>query len=240
MTTPASSADPRPVLLLAAIDIELIPVRRRLRLMPERDVWRGRLGTLNIVAAVTGIGVQRAVAVLQRLVAQYDPSHIIDLGFAGGLDPTHHVGDVIDAAVVMNMRRDHIVLRDDKAGPTLLTADSIVGTIERKRELFHDYAAAAVDMESFYIAQAARERQHPVTLLRAVSDDAATVLPAESASWVTPDGRADKAAAMRYLACRPWHLGRMLQLQKNAQHAGEKLAAAVEAKLWSLQRGTPP
>src|SRR5690606_38229694 len=60
---------PRTVLLLAAIDVELDATRKRLRLKSDGDTWRGRSGDRNIVAAITGIGGERARSNLHQLVA---------------------------------------------------------------------------------------------------------------------------------------------------------------------------
>ncbi len=229
--TPPAPADVT-VLLLAAVDIELEPIIRRLNLKRNGTAWHGLIANTSIVAALTGIGGDRAVNALAQHIAAHPPAHIINFGFAGGLDPALRIGDVLDVHTVVNARGESICVGDHNGtGPRLLTADTVVDTVERKQALWREHGAAAVDMESFALARAATEQGLALTLLRAISDDAATALPAASAQWVTPEGRTDKAAAMKYLARRPWQVRTLMALQKNAQIAGAALADAVEQRL---------
>jgi len=215
------------LLLLAAMEIELAPVRRRLRLSAHDEVtWRGRVADHDLIAARTGVGAGRAVDALQRLIEAHQPDCIINFGFAGALDPALRVGDIVQPAAVLNEAGRRIDLQN-APGPILLTTDTLIDSAEGKRQLYAQHRAAAVDMESFALAQAARDRGIAIHLLRAVSDDAHTALPAESVRWVAPDGRADAAAAMRYLAAHPWRLGTLLALRRHAAQAGQALAQAV-------------
>ena len=61
------------------------------------DIYRGTLPATGdtIVATVAGMGTVNAAATTQLLISQYQASHVIFSGIAGGLNKLLHIGDVV-------------------------------------------------------------------------------------------------------------------------------------------------
>lgn len=189
--------------------------------------------TMPLLQCVTGPGPTRAADAVRKLLGEQRVDRMALVGFAGGLDPRFKVADVVTPRTVIDDGGRTTQLFTGVQGQTILTVSHIVASPEDKRRLFEQRRAAAVDMESFAVAQVAAERRVPLTVIRAISDPADEALPAESLHWITDDGQIDTGAVTRYLATHPWRLPAMLKLKANADAAGEALAAALAE--WATQ-----
>lgn len=114
---------------------------------------------------------------------------------------------------------------------TLLTVNQLVCTPDEKRALGQQHAAAAVDMESFHLAEAAAHRSTPLTMVRAISDPVGMALPPHIRSWTRPDGRTHPAAVWRSLLRQPGQAPTLITLGRHARLASRALADAVMARL---------
>ncbi len=110
---------------------------------------------------------------------------------------------------------------------TLLTCDHLVCDPAEKLRLGEAHGACIVDMETFAVACIARETNAPLTVIRAVSDDAATALPPAMADWVNADGSPRVSSALFALLRRPTMLPTLLALRRNTRAAALKLADEV-------------
>lgn len=236
---------PTTVAILTALIDELAPTIDRLGLKPVGPNYEANISGTRIVATVTGVGATSAVAAAQRLFDQYNPSWVIVLGFAGGLDPQLSPAAVMPITWVISEHNSLIQLGDADTTPTvprvvetapqrpadrsLLTINRIADSITAKRQLFDQYQCAAVDMETYPLAALAAKRGLPLTVLRAVTDTANTALPPEAAHWIDPRGRARIATIACYLTTHPRQIGTLLKLRKNAQLAATRLADHAQA-----------
>ncbi len=224
---------------MAAVVDELAPTITALGLAPQEHAHSGRIGNTRIAALVCGIGADRAVTALDRIVEVHGTARVIHLGFAGGLDPTLPAGAVPPIRLVMDESGLAWCLDGDRptsvadhdAYPTnqkLITINHITGSVAAKRRLFEQHRACAVDMETFAVARRAAQLDVRLTVLRAISDTAHTALPRAASQWVTPDGSRDTMAVTRHLALHPWQLQDILRLRRNARLAAQALADRVE------------
>lgn len=217
---------PRVILIVASLCDELKATVAALGLRWDGGCAEGEVNGGRAVAAVTGVGRVRAVARLDVVLEQHRPAVVLHVGFAGGLDPKLAAGEVLRFGQVINERGGVIDL-DHGAGATLLTVDRMVDSVEGKRELFARYGAAAVDMESFAVAQRLREVGIPLIAMRGISDGAGFALPARAVEWVKADGSAALGPVLRYFAGHPHQLPMLLGLRRQARLAAENLAQAV-------------
>lgn len=81
--------------------------------------------------------------------------------------------------------------------------NSVLLTQESKAILHQQTGAIAADMESHLVARAAMAHGLPFAVLRAVSDDAHTVLPPAAAFALNKEGRIDYSAVMLSLLDEP-------------------------------------
>jgi len=258
---PAQAIKPTPktrsLLLLAAMEEEIKPTITRLGLKPDNMVHSGQIGSFKIIAAVTGTGQARAIAATNRLLDETKAEAVFLLGFAGGLDPSLPAGDVLSVSWIIDERGwaihlDHeIDARENQLFPppsvqlldesqrrtteqSLLTIDRIADSVAVKRQLFKRYGCAAVDMETYHVANVLAERGVPLMILRAISDPADMTLPAASVNWIKSDGKANVPAVMRHLLINPLRTTHLMRLAKNTRLAAEQLALQVEAKVRAI------
>lgn len=163
---------------------------------------------------VTGIGADRAVERVERLLRDAPPSLLLHVGFAGGLDPALAAGDVLRIGRVVNEAGERVVLDPADGRAVLLTAGAVADSPARKAELFKRHLAAAVDMETFHVARLAQQAGVRMIALRAISDPAHTTLPAACIHWVTHAGDSRPAAAALYALTHPWAIPTLVEVAR--------------------------
>ena len=188
------------IVLLAALHDELAVTLDRINLVPTgADHYIGQIGQIKIIAAVTGIGASRAAVAAKRLLDQHQPHHVILAGFAGGLDPQLTPGSVLAIKWVTDEHGSTLELGNGAPQPSehaadrdvessLLTANSVVESVAAKHELFQQRRCAAVDMETYHVAQICAQQGIPLTAWRAITDPANIALPPQALQWVKPNG----------------------------------------------------
>jgi nucleoside phosphorylase len=237
----------RQMVILTAVDRELLPIVRLLSLRRERGSpwYTGASTGCEVWARFTGMGQRATTDALRDVAERFDGAHVIHAGFAGGLDPSLRTGDVIEARWILGEGGMVATLSDglpriarDDAGSssrdskqTLITVDRVIDSVAKKRSLWESSRACAVEMESFYAAALAAELGLPLTVLRAISDEATVALPAQATNWVRADGVTDTFAAARYALTHPWRIPQLIKLGSDASKAGRALAVAVERVL---------
>ncbi len=251
----------RRVLLLAAMHHEIGPTVARLGLAQRGGVFSGALAAVSVTAAVTGVGGERAVAAVERLVGQHRPDVVLFIGFAGGLNPALVAGDVLSVGRVQDERGDAVELEGavDSEGSvvpggsaplrpqlvvsdssddarSLITVDRLVHRQAMKAELFDRHSCDAVDMETYPVARLLRRLGVRLCVLRAVCDSAGVSIPAQAVGWVTPDGRAKPVAAACYAGTHPWRVPEMLRLKRCASLAADRLAVQAEATIRAISQ----
>ncbi len=161
-------------------------------------LWEGQYGRHSVQVIKTGVGKENAQKTLNKALLQgtqcaQDCRLVINIGWAGALQPYLRVGSIVAAQKVCEVSQDGqgqclSLGADSPPLATLSAIDSVsVGTlltinraasIEGKQRLRQQYPEAlAVDMESFSIAEICQKRQIPVLILRAISDTLSFQLP---------------------------------------------------------------
>jgi adenosylhomocysteine nucleosidase len=190
-----------------------------------------------VLVVETGVGTVRALRALDWLLNRptlgaYEPSLLLCAGFAGALQASVDVGDVILARDVVDEQgnvwfssADCPVLPQVKVG-RLLTTSCFIGAPAQKLALGERYGALAVDMESAALAGRCHERGVPWACMRAVSDDVEVALSVEIAELVE-SGRVPLGRALRTLARKPSLLPQLLRLARQTRLAARRLADGV-------------
>lgn len=203
-----------------------------------------------ILIVETGVGAERTLLALDWLLgrpmlegAVIEPSLLVFAGFAGALQTTMNVGDVIFAAEVVDLAGrkwgaalDHDPLTPNPALPKrgreemqrgrLLTVDRFIGEPAEKLALGVQHQAQAVDMESAAFAERCSACGVPWACLRVISDDVSIPFTVEVASLVE-DGRVKFGRVAALLARKPWLLPKLLRLGRQTELASRRLAEAV-------------
>lgn len=115
-----------------------------------------------------------------------DYAAVIIAGFCGGLSPELERGDrvIYDSCRTANDSVDMDAQLTTKllaglncAHGTGLTFSSVVTSARAKRDLWREFGALAVDMETFQVASICRDRSVPAVCVRVVSDSSDEDLP---------------------------------------------------------------
>jgi adenosylhomocysteine nucleosidase len=146
-----------------------------------------------------------------RLPQQLQAGTIIMAGFAGALDPSLRIGDIV---------------HDDPPG-TIHTSTQIIATPADKAALFAQTGAKAVDMENAIVRAMADRLSIPFFGVRAISDTATDSLDPAILSFVDETGRLRPAALAKTVLQRPALIPQLNHLRLNSAIAGRTLANAL-------------
>ncbi len=176
------------VLVLSALEMEVRPLRRKLRQMSVQ-MGAGRALDREVRIALTGVGSEASKAAAERLLDRYPVRVAISTGFAGALSAGLEAGqlfasDAIHAPDCPALHPDRVLLDRARAvgGAALrvgasVTVPSSAGASSSREELQARHGVETVDMESYWIAGAAIRRGIPCLVVRAISDTRDQQLP---------------------------------------------------------------
>jgi adenosylhomocysteine nucleosidase len=224
--------------VLCPMPSELRPVTRRLALrrVPMEDGWSlhsGRVGAVEIAATTTGIGMAAATAAAERLLASMTIDHLLVVGIAGGVDPSAEIGDVIIPQTVVDdatgVEYRPAPFGDADASGRLVSSDDLLVDADAQARLI-ERGVVAVDMETAAIAAVCEEQNCRWSVFRGISDRARDGLVDDDLlALAGPDGKGDVGALLRYLVRRPWRIGRLARLGRDATLAARRAADAAAA-----------
>ncbi len=189
---------------------------------------------------VSGMGAGPAAFGAQRLI-DTGARGLVSFGTCGGLDGGLRAGDLVVASSVMDAAgscygADEAASRwvAERAGARtvrglLVSAAGVVADCDAKRALRARSGACAVDMESAAVAAAAVRCGRPFIVVRAVVDDADTVLPRAVTASVRPNGDVAWMPFLRHLGFSPHAWGEIATLMRSAHKAERTLGRVARA-----------
>lgn len=222
------------VAILAPMRSELAPVVQVMKLetghIGETRVKVGRVGDTEVVATLTGIGMEPARRTVEQLLDAAPLDHVMVVGIAGGVGPTVAVGDLVFPRVVVHgptgeeFRPDH--LGDPVTMGTIVSSDDFVVEPEFLAALIAR-GVVALDMETGAVAAACSQRGVSWSVVRSISDMATDHPDAAVLSLTKPDGSPDARAAAKFLLTHPGRLPQLMTLAKGAKLAANRAARAA-------------
>jgi adenosylhomocysteine nucleosidase len=221
------------VAMLAPMVPELMPLAKKIPLHRVEDdggayTHTGKVGDVNVVAAITGIGMKPARETAERLLDGVQVDHVMVVGIAGGMGPTVEIGDLVIPEVVIDEPTGKEVrpnqLGDRAPQGTIVTSDRFGYDAATNAKFIAD-GVVGVDMETSAIGLVCEAHRVPWTAFRGISDrgDDDTV-DVDVLKLGGVDGSADFGALARYLLRKPWKVAHLARLAK-----GSKLATSVAA-----------
>jgi nucleoside phosphorylase len=231
-----NDADRRParVGLLAPMPSEFQPLVKALSLRRTASGFTGAAGSIELVAAKTGIGTRLAALATERLLDAAPVDHVMVVGIAGGMGPSK-VGDLVFPEVVVDKesgteyRPSH--LGDVQSSGRLVTHDDFDMQPAECAALVAD-GFIAVDMETAAVAGVCERRGVRWSAVRSISD-LVGVTPGDVIGLANPDGTPNVGASIRYLVTKPWRIPRLVRLGLDARGAANGAAAAAARSLHS-------
>lgn len=179
------------------------------------------------LVAVSGMG-ELASQAAQNLIQQ-EVECLISCGTAAGLAPhiqpgtlcipqkilsehqeIYHCDSVLRRQIIKSLNGNITIEEGD-----LLHTPNILQTSNEKEALYQCSAAAASDMESFFIAQEAQKHQIPFLALRVVIDDAHFTMPRQLIQSISANGEVALKATLLSLCKHPSLLSPLITLAIN-------------------------
>ena len=230
------------VAFLAPMKTELRPLVKKLSLeRSERGdevFYTGTVGEVEVVAALTGIGMKPAAQAAERILDAFPVDHLIVVGIAGGVPPHSRVGDLIVPEFVVNGETgtEHRPARLGDPEPRgrlvsddeFLSSDDDIARVSRA-------GTTALDMETAAVGAVCDARQCAWSVFRVISDMAGDTDDSVLA-MANPDGSANVRAVLRYLVLRPWRIFKLARLGRDAQ-AATNIAADAAIRACALVEG---
>jgi adenosylhomocysteine nucleosidase len=185
---------------------------------------------LGGTVAIGGGGAEGARAAAERLLAD-GAEALVSFGLAGGLDPALLAGAILVPEAVLAAGRvwpvDPALAR--RLGPLdarkILGGGAVVSTAAEKRHLHEATGAAAVDLESGAVAEAASRAGRPFAVLRAICDPADRDLPPAALAALGAGGALAVSRLLGSLLSRPGQIAALLALAHDAAAARRAMAA---------------
>ena len=240
------------VLIVAAMAIELEPVRQRLSdRRVEHGAFRVDLGELEgrrVALVESGPGQGNAVRALEVVSRVFRSSVVMSIGLAGSLANELAVGDIVIANRVLRFtngdgdqpielltnqpadlpRRRHV--------GTLVTVERAVLREKEKRALAIASQAIAVEMETYAVAEWCIRQKKQLLSVRAISDAVDHTLPSVVGSLVGAHPFEQVGRVVGTALRQPSVVKQLWQLRSRALEAADRLGYEVASITRSLDR----
>ncbi|GAC1341782.1 MAG: hypothetical protein NVSMB18_14540 [Acetobacteraceae bacterium] len=181
-----------------------------------------------------------ADAAARRLIAR-GARRLLSFGLAGGLDPSLAPGTLLVPDVILSAdghwpTDPALAAGLGRVGGAVFSGGAVVASAMAKRALHARTGAAAVDLESAAVAEAAGRHALPFAVLRAVCDPAGRSLPQAALLALDGQGRVRLLRVAGAALSRPGELPGLLALAADAFRARRALGrrAALIRRLGTL------
>jgi nucleoside phosphorylase len=192
---------------------------------------RGQIDDRNIEVLHTGVGEkacrQRMASFLQD--RQFDC--LISAGFAGALNDKLYTGDLLLAENFSTIQLNEI-----RSGlgsspihrANLLTVPSIVDSIDERQKIAQTTGAAAIDMETEFIARGCAEHGVPLLSLRVISDTPREPFPGPSKILFDVERQRTRILKLAtFFLAHPNRVPRLVKFARRIVQARKTLANAL-------------
>ena len=182
----------------------------------------------------TGVGSTITRARIGALLEAQRLDFVISSGFAGAADASLGVGNLLLAEnfsdpLLLARARTAINARVAK----LITAERVIESAVERTQFARAHDAAAIDMETEWIARACAERTIPMLSLRVISDSAAAPFPAPASVLFDLERQSTNPARLAgHLLTHPV---RIVSLMRFARQIARARASLTNALLLLLQ-----
>lgn len=216
------------VAMLAPMRPELAPLKKKIPLeRVDEDgapfTHKGAIGNVEVIAAMTGIGMTPARETTERLLDATTVDHLMVVGIAGGMGPSVNIGDLVIPEVVIDEASGSQYRPTNLGGAaargTIVSSDRFGYSVAENTKMISE-GVVALDMETAAVAEICAQRNVPWSAYRGISDrgDDETVDVAVLELGGT-DGSANIGALVRYLLPKPWRIVHLARLAKGAKAA---------------------
>ena len=180
----------------------------------------------DVVLVCGGVGGAAARRAAEAVISNFAPELICSVGFAGALDPTLNVGDVVRPEFVINAGDGSRVALG--SGEGILVSFGSVASPRQKAKLRESYDAQAIDMEAAAVARSAETHGIRFAAVKVISDAVNFEFPSME-QFVDSDGRFSEFRFAWFAALRPWLWPQVLELARNSRRAARTLCSSLRS-----------
>src|SRR5947207_8966337 len=223
---PAESSE-----FLRRLDNKLCTGRNAIRII------RGTLDDREIEVLHTGVGEKVCRQRVGKFLKDQQFEFLISAGFAGALNDQLHSGDLLLArnfsTLDLTERQSFPSLPIHQAD--LLTLPALIDSSDERNQIARTSGAAAVDMETEFIARACAEHGIPLLSLRVITDSPREPFPAPPKILFDIERqRTDLLKLGTFLFAHPTRVPRLVYFAKRIAHARKILANALVSVVRAL------
>jgi len=194
---------------------------------------RGKIGDREVEVLHTGVGERVCRQRLGKFLEDQRFDLLISTGFAGALNDEMQVGDLLLAknfsTVDLNEKRSSIS-RLPVYMADLFTAPTLTDSSDERTEIARTTGAAAVDMETEFIARACAAHGIPLLSLRVITDTPREPFPARAhVLFDVATQRTDLPKLAAFFLTHPTRIPGLLHFARKIAHARKTLADALVA-----------
>jgi nucleoside phosphorylase len=238
------------VLVTFAVDAEFTPWRKLRRFSyvdyDGLQLWRTKLGTADITALLTGVGMESSAKAMGLMMNMADEDKYFDVcissGLAGALSDTLSVGDVIaPQSLIAQNRHGDMAIDELKVDADLRTQALEAGAIctdclftaermlvKARQKSACSSRAQSVDMESFEIIKGAQALGARSVVVRAVSDKSDEDLPIDFGLTLSKNNQISLAKVVMQLFKNPRALPALVRFGRQSRYAAERLTKFLD------------
>jgi nucleoside phosphorylase len=209
---------------------------------------RGKIDDRTVEVLHTGVGAKvcqqrmgkflSAAGRNRRSEQDLQIDYLISAGFAGALNDRLQSGDLL-------LAKNFSTIRVEENFPSLcispihvadlLTVPSLIDSSEERTKLARESGAAAVDMETEFIARACAAQRTPLLSLRVISDTPRERFPAPANVLFDIERQQTRMLKLAtHLLARPSRVPRLVQFARRIAHARKILADALVTAVRNL------
>ena len=199
----------------------------------------GKIDKQPVAIFHTGVGRKSCESKINGFLRSEQPDFLISSGFAGGVREDLHAGDLFLAEnfserQLLDRARQTLIDRNPKIG-RLFTSTAIIDSIAERHETARTNGAAAVDMETEFVATACEARGIPMLSLRVISDSTSEPLPAPPGVLFDIERqRTDFKKLIAHSIGHPAAAWRLIVFARQIRNARARLTDALAALLHPL------
>jgi nucleoside phosphorylase len=201
-------------------------------------VIRGNIDDREIEVLHTGVGEKVCRARLGKFLHGQEFELLISSGFAGALDDQLEPGDLLLAenfSTVYPRKEGSSFSELQIWTGKLVTVPALIHSTEERSELAQASGAAAVDMETEFIARACAEHAIPLLSLRVITDTSRQVFPAPpNILFDVARQRTNPFKLAKFFVTHPTRVPSLVQFANRVAQARKTLADALVATLREL------
>jgi adenosylhomocysteine nucleosidase len=199
---------------------------------------RGKIDNRAVEIFHTGVGEKVCRQRMAQFLQDRQLDCLISAGFAGALNNQLNVGDLLLAqnfsTVELSKTRSLLVNLPIHVA-NLLTVPSMIDSNEERNKIARATGAAAVDMETEFIARACAEHGVPLLSLRVISDTPRQRFPAPAHVLFNIERqRTSVVRLVLYLLRHPTRLPGLIRFMSQITRARESLTKALVAVATAL------